>query len=125
MGLRATVIKTYKVEYGNANGFNYDPGTLANIIGSFCSDMFLGGDQWNEGYSTDGYWEISKSEFEEMLAELREMSAKEFKERMEDEWFDGSFSDEKPYTKKYVLDVLEGFLEETPEDENYVRFGWL
>ena len=32
MGLRATAIKKYEVEYGNTQGFNYDSETLSNII---------------------------------------------------------------------------------------------
>ena len=124
MGLRATVIKKYEVEYGNANGFNYDPGTLANIIGEYSSDSYLGGDgNWDLGYSMDSYWEIPREDFVEMLEDLRAMSDEDFNERMEEEWYDGG--EEKPYSKKYVLDVLEGFLEETPEDELYVRLGWL
>ena len=124
MGLRATVIKKYEVEYGNANGFNYDPGTLANIIGEYSSDSYLGGDgNWDLGYSMDSYWEIPREDFVEMLEDLRAMSDEDFNEKMEEDWYDGD--EEKPYSKKYVLDVLEGFLEETPEDECYVRLGWL
>ena len=124
MGLRATVIKKYEVEYGNANGFNYDPETLANIIGNYSSDSYLGGGgAWGDGYSTDGYWEIPKKDFVEMLEDLRNMSDEDFNENMEEEWYAGC--DEKPYSRKYVIDVFEGFLEETPEDEPYIRFGWV
>ena len=124
MGLRATVIKKYEVEYGEANGFNYDPGTLANIIGAFCSDMYLGGDgSWDEGYSIDAFWEISRDEFVEMVDELAEMTTEEFDKQMTEEWYEGD--EEKPYSKKYVLDVFTGWLAETPVDSNYVRIGWL
>ena len=121
MGLRATVIKKYEVEYGNANGFNYDPETLYNIISDFCNDFYTGG----EDLSTEAYWEIDKKEFADMLAELKEMPEDEFKERMKEDWFHGTFSDDKPYSKKYIVDVFEGYLAETPADSNYVRLGWL
>lgn len=124
MGLRATVIKKYEVEYGNANGFNYDPDTLSNIISEFCDDFYCGDDGCG-GASTDTIWEVDKEQFKDMLNELREMPKGEFNERMEEDWFCGTFSDEKPYSKKYVLEVFQGWLDETPEDSNYVRFGWL
>ena len=124
MGLRATVIKKYEVEYGNANGFNYDPDTLSSIIMDFCEDAYTGDDGCG-GHSTDAFWEIDKGQFRDMVDQLEEMPTKEFNERMKEDWFWGTFSDEKPYTKKYVLDVFKGWLEETPEDSNYVRIGWV
>lgn len=124
MGLRATVIKTYKVEYGNANGFNYNADTVYNIISYFCGDFYAGDDGYG-GVSMDSIWEVNKEQFSNMVNELSEMTTEEFNTRMEEDWFQGTFSDEKPYTKKYVLDVFKGWLAETPEDSNYVRFGWL
>ena len=124
MGLRATVIKKYEVEFGNANGFNYDPETLDNIISEFCDDYYCGDDGYG-GLSTDAYWEIDRNQFCEMVDQLAEMPDEEFKERMEEDWFVGTFADDKPYSKKYVLDVFKGWLEETPEDSNYVRIGWV
>ena len=124
MGLRATVIKKYEVEYGNANGFNYDAETLDNIIGEFCDDYYCGDDGYG-GYSTDAFWEIGKEQFRDMVDQLAEMPDEEFKERREEDWFVGTFADDKPYSKKYVLDVFKGWLEETPKDSNYVRIGWL
>lgn len=124
MGLRATVIKKYEVEFGNANGFNYDPETLDNIISEFCDDYYCGDDGYG-GLSTDAYWEIDRNQFCEMVDQLAEMPDEEFKERMEEDWFVGTFADDKPYSKKYVLDVFKGWLEETPKDSNYVRIGWV
>ena len=124
MGLRATVIKQYKVEYGNANGFNYNANTVYNIISEFCDDFYAAADGYG-GVSTDVIWEVDKEQFQGMVQELTEMPEEEFNERMKEEWFEGVFSDDEPFTKKYVLDVFEGWLEETPEDSNYVRFGWL
>lgn len=124
MGLRATVIKTYKVEYGNANGFNYDVDTLNNIIGEFCDDFYNGDDGWG-GPSTDAIWEIDKQQFREMYTQIALMPEEEFNERMKEEWFCGTFSDDKPYSKAYIMDVFAGYINETPEDSNYVRIGWL
>lgn len=124
MGLRATVIKTYKVEYGNANGFNWDCSTVSNIISDFCDDFYSGDDGYG-GYDENTIWEVNKEQFCEMVNELAEMTDEEFDERMKEDWFSGTFSNDKPYSKKYVLDVFTGFLAETPEDTNYVRFGWL
>ncbi len=124
MGLRATVIKKYEVEYGNANGFNYNPDTLSNIISEFCDDFYAGNDDC-VGNSTDAIWEINKEQFRDMVNQLEEMPTNEFNERMIGSWFWGTFSDEKPYTKNYVLDVFKGWLAETPENSNYVRIGWL
>lgn len=124
MGLRATVIKKYEVEYGNANGFNYDPETLDNIISEFCEDYYCGDDGYG-GLSTDSFWEIDRNQFCEMVDQLADMPEKEFNERMKEDWFYGTFTDDKPYSKKYVLDVFTGWLAETPVDSNYVRIGWL
>lgn len=124
MGLRATVIKKYEVEYGNANGFNYDPETLDNIISEFCDDYYCGDDGCG-GLSTDAFWEIDRNQFCEMVDQLAEMPVKEFNKRMKEDWFYGTFADDKPYSKKYVLDVFTGWLAETPVDSNYVRIGWL
>ena len=124
MGLRATVIKTYKVEYGNANGFNYNADTVYNIISEFCDDFYAGDDGYG-GVNTDTIWEVDRNQFCEMVNTLADMPTKEFNERMKEDWFEGTFSDDKPYPKKYVLDVFTGWLAETPEDSNYVRFGWL
>lgn len=124
MGLRATVITKYEIEFGGANGFNYDPETLSNIIADFCDDFYYGDDGCGE-LSTDAYWEINKEQFTDMLTELVAMDDSEFKSRMEEDWFHGTFSDDKPYSKKYIVDVFEGYLDETPETENYVRLAWL
>lgn len=121
MGLRATVIKKYVVEYGNANGFNYDPDTLSNIISEYCDD-FYNGDDGCGGLSTDAYWEVDKQQFTDMVEELKAMPEEEFKERMEEDWFQGY---EEPYSKDYVLNIFTGWLEETEEDSSYVRLGWL
>ena len=124
MGLRATVIRKYVVEYGNANGFNYNAETVYNIISAFCDD-FYGGDDGYGGISTDAIWEVSKRQFSEMVSELRNMPEEEFDEHMKEDWFQGVFADDEPYSKKYVLEVFQAWLDETPEDSNYVRFGWL
>jgi hypothetical protein len=124
MGLRATVIKKYEVEYGDANGFNYDPDTLGEIISEFCEDYYCGDDGYG-GFSTDAFWEIDRNQFCEMVDRLAEMTEEEFDERMKEDWFHGTFSDDEPYSKMYVLDVFTGWLAETPVDSNYVRIGWL
>ena len=124
MGLRATVIRKYEVEYGNTNGFNYDPDTLNNIISDFCDDYYNGDDGYG-GLSTDTYWEIDKEQFREMYTELSLMPEEEFDERMKEDWFYGAAPGAQPYSKKYILDVFGGWLNETPKDSNYVRIGWL
>ena len=124
MGLRATVIKTYKVEYGNTQGFNYDPDTLSNIISDFCDDYYNGDDGFS-GLSTDTYWEIDKGQFQEMYTKLSLMPEDEFNERMKEGWFWAAVPGAQPYSKKYILDVFGGWLNETPKDSNYVRIGWL
>ena len=124
MGCRATVIKKYEIEYGKTRGFNWDADTLCTIIGYFCDDFYCGDDGCG-GSSYDAYWEINKEQFAEMVKEIREMDETEFNERMEEDWFSAQLADDKPYSKKYVLDVFEGWLEETPKDSEYVRLGWL
>ena len=44
MGLRATVIKKYEIEYGNTQGFNYGASELADLIYEFCEDYYVGDD---------------------------------------------------------------------------------
>lgn len=118
MGLRATSVKKYEIEYGDVQGFNYDPDTLNNIISEFCDDYYCGGGD----LSTDTIWEVDKEQFKNMLNELCEMPEDEFNERMEEDWFCG---DDKPYTKKEVTDLFKGYYNDTPEDSNYVRIAWL
>lgn len=113
MGLRATVIKKYEIEYGNTHGFNYESGTLADIIYEFCADYYVGDDDFG-GYNTDEIWEVGKEDFKYMLSEIRKMTDEEFEE---------VFSDR--VGREEVIRVFEGFLNETPEDSNYVRIGWL
>ena len=124
MELRATVIKKYEVEYGDANGFNYNPETLDNIISDFCDNYYCGDDGYG-GCSTDAYWEIDRNQFCKMVDQLADMPEEEFNQRMEKDWFYGNFTDDKSYSKKYVLDVFTGWLAETPVDSNYVRIGWV
>ena len=113
MGLRATVIKKYEIEYGNTQGFNYDSSTLADIIYEFCDDYYVGDDEYG-GHDTNEIWEVGKEDFEYMLSEIKKMTDEEFEE---------TFSDR--IGREEVIRVFEGFLAETPEDSNYVRFGWL
>lgn len=117
MGLYATVIKKYDVEYGDCQGFNYGAEFLGNLIREYCMCTSLGGD-YN---STDCFWEVDRGEFAAMVAELEKLTDEEFKEKAEKwgaDWEDG-------YTKSYVLKVFKGWLAETPEDSGWVRFGWL
>lgn len=120
MGLRATVIKKYVVEWGDTQGFNYAPDTLDNILRYFCDEVYSGDDI--DGVSTSTIWEIDKEQFKQMIAEIKRMSDDEFNRSMKEDW--GVYSDQ-IYSKQYVLDVFEGWLRETPEDDSYVRIGWL
>lgn len=119
MGLRATVIKKYEIEYGNTMGFNYGSDVLASLIYEFCSDYFVGDDGCG-GSNTDAIWEVSKDEFAGMLEEVKGMSQEELDDLIGSR---NSFNDGWP--KEEVVRVLEGFLKETPENSNYVRFAWL
>ena len=76
MGLRATVIKKYEVEYGNTNGFNWDCSTVSNIISDFCDDFYSGDDGYG-GYDENTIWEVNKEQFCEMVNELAEMTEEE------------------------------------------------
>lgn len=122
MGLRATVIRKYEIEYGDAQGFNYRAETLANIIGDFCDDFYCGDDGCG-GLTTDVFWEIDKGQFVEMIDAIADMTEEDFDVRMKEDWFvdDG----DKPYSRKYVFDLFVKWLAETPLDSNYVRLGWL
>ena len=119
MGLRATVIKKYEIEYGNTQGFNYGSGVLASLIYEFCSDYFVGDDGCG-GSNTDSIWEVDKDEFAGMLEEVKGMSQEELDDLIGSR---NGFNDGWP--KEEVVRVLEGFLKETPENSNYVRFAWL
>lgn len=120
MGLRATVIKKYEIEYGDTMGFNYGSDVLANLIYEFCSDYFVGDDGYG-GSNTDAIWEVDKDEFADMLEEVKGLSQEELDDILRRH--QGSFNDNWP--KEEVVRVLEGFLKETPENSYYVRFAWL
>lgn len=114
MGLRATVIKKYEIEYGNTQGFNYGASELADLIYEFCEDYYVGNNGYG-GNSTDSIWEVNKEQFADMLGEIKEMTDDEFEDR-----FPHIEED-----REEVIRIFEGFLEETPENTCYVRFGWL
>lgn len=119
MGLRATVIRKYEVEYGLSEGFNYGADELSAIICTFCDDYFIGDDGYG-GSDTAVVWEIDRQEFKHMLELIKSMSHEEFVSAVRDEYY---YEDE--WSKEYIVKVFEDFLAETPEDSNYVRFGWL
>lgn len=119
MGLRATVIKKYEIEYGNTQGFNYGSDVLANLIYEFCSDYFVGDDGYG-GSNTDAIWEVDKDEFANMLKEIKGLSQEELDDILNR--YQGSTDN---WSKEEVIRVLEGFLYETPGNSNYVRFAWL
>lgn len=119
MGLRATVIKKYEIEYGNTQGFNYGSDALAHLISEFCSDYSVGDDGYGGG-NTDAIWEVDKGEFADMLKEIKGLSQEELDDILN--CYQGSTDD---WSKEEVIRVLEGFLYETPGNSNYVRFAWL
>lgn|GEM_PF-3505112 len=120
MGLRATAIKKYVIEYGDASGFNYDAWRLENIIDDYCDDFYCGSDGCAD---TDVIWEINKTEFAEMLSEIENLSEKEFDEKMKNDWSTSKRRDNE-YTKENVLKLFRTWLKETPDDSNYVRLAW-
>ena len=119
MGLRATVIKKYEIEYGDTQGFNYGSDVLCALIYEFCNDYFVGDDGCG-GSDTDATWEVNKAEFANMLEEIRELDQEEL-----DDIIGNRHTFNNSWPKEDIIRVLEGFLKETPEDYNYVRFGWL
>lgn len=119
MGLRATVIKKYEIEYGNTQGFNYGSDVLASLIYEFCNDYFVGDDGYG-GSNTDAIWEVNKDEFTYMLNEIKEMSQEELYDILGRRHTFNEVCD-----KDDIIRVLEGFLKETPEKSKYVRFAWL
>ena len=123
MGLRATSVKTYKIEYGDHCGFNYDPYTLSNIIGSFCDDFYNGNDGCG-GLSTDAIWEVDKEQFAEMLDKIKEMDPEEYKTFIY-ECDAPILGYERTYTKEDVVKLFEGYLKDTQENSSYVRIAWL
>ncbi len=119
MGLRATVIKKYEIEYGDTQGFNYGADTLARLISSFCKDYSVGDNECC-GNNTNAIWEVDKDEFAGMLEQIKGMSQDKLdfilwrRHVVDDGW-----------GKDEVVRVLQGFLDETPENALYVRFAWL
>ena len=122
MGLRATSIKKYEIEYGDYSGFNYDPDTLINIIGEYCNNFYFGGDE----ISTDAIWEIDREQFADMIEKIDALSEEESNDKMENDWYHGyDTPKEDGYTKEYVLRKFRGYLSDTPENSCYVYIGWL
>jgi hypothetical protein len=123
MGLRATAIKKYEVEYGNTQGFNYDVDTLSNIISEFCEDFYNGDDGFG-GNSTNEIWEIDKEQFKQMIADIEGLTEEGYNELM-DRCEVKYSADYQRQTKDYVVNFFKGCLAETQEDSHYVRIGWL
>jgi hypothetical protein len=63
---------------------------------------------------------VDKNEFTYMLNEIKKMPQEELDDILGRRH---TFNDAWP--KEEVIRVLEGFLDETPENALYVRFGWL
>ena len=125
MGLRATSVKKYEIEYGDIQGFNYDPETLANIITYHCKDYFLGGDG-EDGYSLDAIWDIDKDEFLKMVETISAMDEDEFREISDNEWCsEMDMDDDFPYTQEELVALLKDYYNDTPENSKYVRIAWL
>lgn len=118
MGLRATVIKKYEVEFGNTGGFNYGTDGLAAIIRTFCTSNYFG----DEDVCPDSgaVWEVDKEEFRQMLDDIRQMTHEELVSRIREENY---YEDE--WSKDEIVRVFEGFLSETPDEYDIVRFAWL
>lgn len=119
MGLRATVIKKYEIQYGDTQGFNYASDILVALLYEFCNDYFVGDDGYG-GSNTDAIWEVDKDEFAGLIEEIRLLSQEEL-----DDILQRHHCFNKDWPKDDILRVLEGFLKETPEDSCYVRFAWL
>ena len=117
MGLRATVIKEYKVEYGNTAGFNYGTDLMADIIRDYCTAYYIGA---NGEPDSGTIWEVDKDEFKAMLEAFRNMTDEEYQDKLNDGWCNTGDD----ITREEVIRVFEGFLNETPENETWVRFGW-
>ena len=123
MGLRATAIKKYEVEYGNTQGFNYDADTLSNIISEFCEDFYNGDDGFG-GNATNEIWEIGKVQFKQMIADIAGMTENEYNELMDKCEVKYSANYQR-HAKDYVVNFFIGCLAETQENSDYVRIGWL
>lgn len=108
MGLYATAVKKYEIEYGHTQGFNYDVDGLYGIISQFCDDFYSG-----DVADPNVIWEIDKTQFREMIDEIERLSEEDY-----DELIGG-------YDREQLINTFNGYLNETPRNSNYVRIGWL
>lgn len=122
MGLRATSIKKYEIVYGDTSGFNYGCDSLYNIISDFCEDFYYGDDGCP---TTEVVWEVDKTEFKGMIESIEQMSEEEVHKKVVEDWQTYAYDNNDLYTKDYILKIFKGFLNDTPEDSNYVRIAWL
>ena len=118
MGLRATIIKTYNVVYGDVGGFNYGCDFLGALISAYCPTSYTGGDH----HDVDAIWTVDKGEFTAMLKKLKWMTCKTFSRKAVEEW--GAEPDD-GYDKAYVVKMFERWLEESDPSDDWLRFGWL
>lgn len=112
MGLRATSVKKYEIEYGEHQGFNHNSEGLYEIISYFCEDFFYG----ENGVSTEVVWEIEKGEFKRMIDAIKGLNSEEYEELV-------GINCE--YSKDEIVPILNGFVLDTPADSDYVHIGWL
>lgn len=108
MGLWATAVKKYEIEYGQTQGFNYDVDGLYGIISQFCEDFYSG-----DVADPNVIWEINKAEFKEMIETIEGLADEDY-----DELIGG-------YNKEELIRNLNGYLAETPRNSDYVRIAWL
>ena len=110
MATRAHNIKKYEPEYG-ACSFSYGEDFLISMF----EDFDVGGD-----FDNDDLWEINKYDFERMVKSLKKMPAKEFNKKAKG-W--GASKDD-GWTKKYVIDTLQRWLDEDETDDGWLRVSW-
>lgn len=90
MGYRAHALTKREIEYGDGK-FNWQTDKLKDILRAYCPTSFFGGDEWGDGED----WEISKTEFKKMLAEIEGGTKEDFCNKTEIEF--GLSEDEMTY----------------------------
>lgn len=109
MGCRLHVAKTYKVEYGKAD-FNRLQEQINLLLDDLCEHA-----EWNDNiadYSNEV--ELNKEELKRGINYLRN--------GMDDEEF--CFYEIDGYSRTEVADILEQFLNEADQDNDFVKLFW-
>lgn len=113
MGQRLYVAKTYKVEYGETSAFNWKNEEFHNLLDTL--------DVYYYGETYDTTFDVMRDELEQGIEKLKNFDTLEdwLKEEIEERL------EELTYSREEVINLLEEYLKESDQDNDYLHFSFI